>query len=84
MSICQSEQQLPSQILRVGNTAKAFKDRYVNVSFITETSPHKSGPRFAPNISYSKNGITLGSESKLIKSDGFQYFSVKSYVVEVY
>ena len=34
----------------------------MKVDYITETSPYKSDPRFAPNIY--KNGGNLGSESK--------------------
>ena len=40
---------------------------------ITETSPYKSDPRFPPGV-----GI------KMIKMHYFQYFSIKSYFVDVY
>ena len=44
------------------------------------TSPYKSDPKFALYI-YSKNGGNLsGVGIKTIKSDNFQYFSIKSYV----
>ena len=51
---------------------------------ITETSQYKSDPRFPPNIIYSKNGGKSGVGIKMIKMDNFQYFFIKSYVVDVY
>ena len=36
------------------------------------------------HLTYSKNGGNLGSESKFKKIENFQYFSIKSYVVDVY
>ena len=49
---------------------------------ITETSPFKSDPRFPPT--YSKKREKSGVGIKMIKMDNFQYFSIKSYVVDVY
>ena len=45
-----------------------------------ETSPYKSDPRYPPN---SKNGGNLG-RNKNDKIGNFQYFSIKSYVVDAY
>ena len=49
---------------------------------ITETSPYKSYPRFAPNIIVKTGEIWVDTE--MVKSDIFQDFSLKSYVVDIY
>ena len=36
------------------------------------------------HLTYSKNKGNLGSESNWLKSEKFRYFSIKSYVVDVY
>ena len=36
------------------------------------------------HLTYSKNGGNLGVEIKMIKCEKFRYFSIKSYVVDVY
>ena len=41
-------------------------------------------PDFHLTYMYSKNGGSLGVGMKMIKKDNFQYFSIKSYVVDVY
>ena len=50
---------------------------------ITETSPYKSDPRFPPNIIIVKMGEIRGRNQN-DKNGYFQYFSIKSYVVDVY
>ena len=46
------------------------------------TSLYNSDPRFPPNISkkWGKSGVGI----KMIKSENVQYFSIKSYVVDMY
>ena len=41
-----------------------------------------SDPRFPPNIIV--KWVKFGVGIKMIKMDNFQYFSIKSYVVDVY
>ena len=36
------------------------------------------------SLTYSKNGGESGVGIKMIKSENFRYFSIKSYVVDVY
>ena len=49
---------------------------------ITETSPYKSDPRFPPSIllKWGKFGVGI----KMVKCEKNRYFSIKSYVVDVY
>ena len=49
---------------------------------ITETSTYKSDPRFPPFLQYVrwKSGVRI----KMIENEKFRYFSIKSYVVDVY
>ena len=46
------------------------------------TSPYKNVPKFARNIweEWGKSGVGI----KMIKSDTFQYFSIKSDFVDIY
>ena len=79
-----SEERRPVSMINIFYSRKCeyFGFDFRQFSIITETSLYKSYPRFAPNIyqKWGKSGVRI----KTIKSDNFQYFSIKSYVVGVY
>ena len=53
-----------------------------SITLITETSLYKCFPKFAPYIwlKWLKSGVGI----KMTKTDEFQNFTIKSYVVDVF
>ena len=64
---------------------KTGKIKILTIAFCCLTSRKRLRTKVTQDfhLTYSKNGGNLGSGSK-IKSEKFQYFSIKSYVVDVY
>ena len=67
-------------------TANSKTSGLMNCSLSKVTSRKHLRTKVTPDIhlTYSKNGGKSGVGIKMIKMDNFQYFSIKSYVVDVY
>ena len=67
-------------------TANSKNSGLMNCSLSKVTSRKHLRTKVTPDIhlTYSENGGKSGVGIKMIKMDNFQYFSIKSYVVDVY